>query len=274
MVTIAAAIGLGIALVAVEHRAAALWLAIPTAFIILLAVQSLSGWPRLSAIALGIAALLTLILGRGSPGQFWQTWLAIAGALAVYLLAWNALLKPYINKEAAGQIQTLNGDATPRALVVYHAGRSTLQQRACTALARALADNGWRVDVATIGGQAPTRVKCYDLLVLGTPTYEWLPADRMRQYLREVADLRGRPTVLIISAMGMPEHAVAAMERLVSAAGGRVVRSLPIRVRNNARSYGTNDLEEIMRHEAAALDIPVISAPPVPGPAHPVGGHR
>ncbi|MGI5917765.1 MAG: flavodoxin family protein [Anaerolineae bacterium] len=268
IVTIAA--GLAALLVSAEHRSAAILLSIPAAFLITLAIQSLPALPRLSAILSAVTLVLTLLFGRGSSEQFGQTWLAIGVTLAVYLPAWNAGLRVYVNKEAAEPIQTLNPDATARALVIYHPGRSSLQHRANTAFARALAANGWRVDVGTIGQHTPTRLKCYDLLVLGTPTYEWAPSDRMRHYLRDVGDLRNRPVVLIVSAMGAPQHAVESMERLVSALNGRVIRSLPLRVRNNARAYGTNDLDEIMAREAAAIDMPTggtaAGSPPASAP--------
>jgi hypothetical protein len=237
-------------------RLVAVLVAIPVAVLITIAIQSMLALPSFSIVLILVAIAAPIVFRWIDPTLFRQTWIATGIALAVYLLAFNALLLPYVNHEVVSEVKTLNPEGTARALVVYHPGRSELQERASAAFAEGLAANGWRVDLTTASRQAPTDLSGYDLLVLGTPTYDWAPSSRILRYLKSLGDLQGQRTVLIVSAMRMTGQSLPALERRACQANGEVIQSLPLWASSNERMYGIADPEEIMRQKAGEIPVP------------------
>ena len=237
-------------------RLVAVLVAIPVAVLITIAIQSMLALPSFSIVLILVAIAAPIAFRWIDPTLFRQTWIATGIALAAYLLAFNALLLPYANHEVVSEVKMLNPEGTARALVVYHPGRSELQERANAAFAEGLAANDWRVDLTTASRQAPTDLSGYDLLVLGTPTYDWAPSGRILRYLKSLGDLQGQRTVLIVSAMRMTEQSLPALERRVRQANGEVIKSLPLWASSNERMYGIADPEEIMRQKAGEIPVP------------------
>jgi len=236
-----------------RSRLTAVLVAIPAAAFITLAVISVSALPVFALILTLIGVAVPVAFRWIDPMLFRQTWIAIGIALVTYLLGFYALLLPYANHEVVSGVTTINPAGASKALVVYHPGRSDLQERACTAYAEGLAANGWRVDITTASRRAPTDLSGYDLLVLGTPTYDWAPSRRLTAYLRGLGDLQGKRTVLVVSAMRMTDQAVRALEQQVRAAHGEVVASHPVWANGNVRLYGIEAPEEFMRQKAGEL---------------------
>jgi hypothetical protein len=238
------------------YWAVAVIVAVPAALLVFLALESVFALPAFSIVLALIAIAVPVTFRWVNVELFRQTWIATGIALAAYLLAHHLILLPYVNREVASEVKTLNPAGTAAALVVYHPGRSNLQQRANTAFAEGLAANGWRVDLTTASHQAPTDLSGYDLLVLGTPTYDWAPSDRIKRYLADLGNLNGRPTVLIVSAMRMTGQSLPTMEKLVRQANGGVTKSLSLWTSGNERMYGIGEPQEIMRREAGAIAVP------------------
>jgi hypothetical protein len=72
-----------------------------------------------------------------------------------------------------------------------------------------------------------------------------------------LGDLKGHPTVTIISGAGYTELSQPAMERLVHKADGQLVESLAVwSMRPNEELYGTNDAMEAMRQAAQGISLP------------------
>jgi hypothetical protein len=237
-------------------RLVAVLVAIPVALLITIAIQGMLALPAFSIVLILVAIAAPIAFHWIDAELFRQTWIAIGIALVAYVLAFNALLLSYMNHEVVSEVKTLNPQGTARALVVYHPGRSELQERANVAFAEGLAANGWRVDLTTASRQAPTDLSGYDLLVLGTPTYDWAPSGRILRYLKSLGDLQGQRTVLIVSAMRMTEQALPALEKRVRRANGEVVKSLPLWTNGNERMYGIGSPEEIMRQKAGEIPMP------------------
>jgi hypothetical protein len=218
-------------------------------------------FPAVAIILLVLAALLVAVgwwTYRATDGAFVNLVTVSALTLAVLSLSWYGLLSSWINQGVVSAVETVNPDGdTGTALIVYHPGKSSFQRDVSDAFADGLVSNGWRVEITTASLRAPKDLSSYDLLVLGAPTYDWLPAKPIQAYVARLGDLAGKPTVTIISGAGYTELSQPAMERLVHEAGGQLVRSLAVwTMRPNEDLYGTNDAKEAMRQAAQQISLP------------------
>ena len=140
--------------------------------------------------------------------------LGILSAYAIYKM----------NTDVVSDITVLNPNGTKgTVLVVYHPGISDFQTRVTNAFANGLVSNGYRVEVTTASGQAPTDLSKYSLLVLGSPTYGGSPSQPFSRYLSSLGDLKGKPTAVICTAAG--NSAVAIMKNAVEESKGVIVDS-------------------------------------------------
>jgi flavorubredoxin len=164
----------------------------------------------------------------------------------------------WLNAEVVSRIEVLNPTGvTGKALVVYHAGRSDFQQRVTYAFAQALVSNGWRVEITTASAQAPTDLTAYDLLVVGGPTYYFVPARPIRNYVRRLGDLGGQAAATIVTAMGAGERSASVMEKQIQEANGDLVKALLLfTMRPNEDLYGINDAEEIATQAGKEIPAP------------------
>jgi hypothetical protein len=218
-------------------------------------------FPAVAVVLLILAALLLAgcwWMYRAVDGAFIRLLALSAITLAVLFVSWYGLLSPWINAEVVSTPEILNAEGdTGTALVVYHPGKSDFQRDVSYAFAEGLVSHGWRVEITTASSQTPTDLSEFDLLVLGSPTYDWLPAEPVQAYVDRLGDLAGKPVVTIISGAGYTELSQPAMERLVQEAGGQVVKSLAVwSMRPNEDLYGINDATEAMRRAAQGISLP------------------
>ncbi len=151
------------------------------------------------------------------------------GLIAVFaaLAAWGMWMMIGRNREVVSEVTILNpGGGTGNALVVYHPGKSDFQRRVFAGFAEGLVANGWQVEITTPSPQAPADLAGYDLLVLGGATYGFQPNRPIRTYVGRLGDLGGKPTVTIITALGMGERSTGIMEQLVRQANGNLIKAL------------------------------------------------
>lgn len=215
------------------------WVAFPAVSIVL-AILTIALAARLSWLQRGI-------LAKGVP--------VAAITLAGLLLGWNGLLTTLIvNSEVVSELEVLNPTGSRTALIVYHPGRSGFPKLIHDAFAEGLASAGWRVEITTASSHATTDLSSYDLLVLGTPTYNWLPSQPIQQYLQGLGDLRGKPTIVIVSAEGYYGVSLPAMERLVREANGSLVKSLALRTGSN-NVNGFTDPAAIVHKAAGEISL-------------------
>ena len=192
-------------------------------------------------------------------------WMGLIAVLAV-IAAWAGWLFAGRNREVASEVTTLNPDGeTGRALVVYHPGKSDFQNRVFAGFAQGLVANGWRVEVTTPSPQTPTGMADYDLLVLGGPTYGFTPNRPILTYVSRLGDLGGKPTVTIITALGMGERSSGRMQQLVRQANGNLVKSLVLykaRPNDDDNPVGGRQNQDIavqMATQAAKeIELPVV----------------
>ena len=148
-------------------------------------------------------------------------------ALVAAIVAWAAWLFSGRNRDVVSEVRILNPEGDEgTALVVYHPGKSDFQGKVFAGFAEGLVANGWRVEMTTPSSQAPTDLMGYDLLILGGPTYGFAPNRPIQRYLSRLGDLGGKPTVTIITALGMGERSTEMMQRLVQEANGNLIKAL------------------------------------------------
>jgi uncharacterized membrane protein (UPF0136 family) len=214
-----------------------------------------------ASIALVLIAVL-LIAGcwwayRATDGAFVRLLVVGVGTIVV-LYAPSGPLSYWLNREVVRPLEVLNPEGEAgTALVAYHPGKSSFQRDVSHAFAEGLASKGWRVEITTASSEAPTDLSGYDLLVLGAPTYDWLPAKRLQTYVKGLGDLAAQPTVTIISGAGYTELSQPAMEELVREANGELVESLAVwSARPNDEIHGISDPLNAMRQAARAISLP------------------
>jgi len=144
-----------------------------------------------------------------------------------------------IDKEYARDPVTLNPGGGAAALVVYHPGLTGFQLSATMAYAEGLADAGWRVEVHTAGGLAPTDITGYGLLVLGSPTYGAAPAPSIPSYMNKLGSLDGVKVAVVMT--GSTDPGTDAMVSLVEQRGGEVVDVVEL----SKMPWGSLDLEPV-----------------------------
>jgi hypothetical protein len=232
-------------------------IAVPVSFLMVFGIQSYP-IPVLAILLIVIPALLPLAFFLINKELFKKTWIMVSIFLIVLLVLWNMVLLGYMNHEVKSEVKTINPTGTTgTALVVYHPGRSDFQETVNTAFAEGLAEKGWSIDMTTASSEAPTDLSKYDLLVLGTPTYDWAPSGRIKKYLKGLSDLGGKPTVIIVSAAGSSDQSVPTMEKLVQQANGKLIKSFPLwTLAPNDEMYGISDPVEIMRQAANDISLP------------------
>ena len=152
-----------------------------------------------------------------------MTWILVLGVLAV---AWVSSYL-WLNAETVSGIEVQNpAGQAGTALVVDHPGRGSFHVRVVSGFVDGLVAGGWRVEITTASGRAPTDLSGYDLLVLGSPTYWFTPSWPIRRYLDRLGDLVGQVTVTIITGMGAGERSAFLMQRKVQEANGELVSGL------------------------------------------------
>lgn len=204
------------------------------------------------------AGTFALIVARNRA----QTPLALGTIVVMCLigvLAWNFILMPWVNQPVIREVTRLNPDGEAgRAFVVYHPGRSDLQEQAVTGYVDGLVDAGWQVDLTTASEQTPADLTDYDLLVVGAQSYTWAPARPVQDYLRRVGDLDSLPVIAILSGLGETGPANDVMRDLIEEVNGEFMTIHNIwQLRPIDDLYGTDDPYDAMRQMAQQLEAEV-----------------
>jgi len=188
---------------------------------------------------------------------------SVTGAVmaAALLLAWivtyDRAFTRRMHAETVSPVTYLGGDGSAgHAFIVYHSTRGGFQRALQTALADSLITQGWSVDITTASRETPKDVSGYDLLVIGSPSYDWIPARPVVSFLRRARHLDGKPVLIVVSGGGMTERTAKILHRRVERAHGTVLGALELWTkRPNAERHGSTDPLEIMRREGSALSL-------------------
>ena len=207
--------------------------------------------PILAAV-LGLVLFVLLLWG---VRRFYRAHKVLFLGLVAILLVLTGLLYVWLNLDVVSDVQVLNpGGSQGSALLVYHPGKSAFPQQVVQAFAEGLVAGGWRVEITTASAKAPQDVSGYNLLVLASPTYGFMPAQPMQRYVRRLSDLHGQRTVTIVTAMGAGDYSSEIMQRLVRAANGNLAKALLLTtLAPNDDRYGSNDALAIARQAGLEL---------------------
>jgi hypothetical protein len=187
------------------------------------------------------------------------------GIMLAVVVAAGALSYVWLTREVASEVQVLNPEGgAGTALVVYHPGKTDFHEKVTSGFADGLVANGWSVDVTTASWRAPTGLAGYDLLVVGGPTYWFLPARPIRRYLARLGDLDGMRTVTIITAAGAGERASSVMQRQVREANGELIDAL---VLNRMRPNDDDNYVDTNQNRALAVEMATHAAKQIAPPA-------
>jgi hypothetical protein len=187
---------------------------------------------------------------RETSGRMWMRTIIVIGLIAV---VWWGLFMPWVNKNWVSDIEVINPDGEATALVAYYPGRSGFQEEIATAFTEGLVANGWRVEMTTVSTETPTDLGKYGLVVVGSPTYMLAPSPRVQNYLKS-ADFGGAQTVIMSSGLVASGSALAQMETLVEASGGRVIDQLDLKTGSGME--GMTNPDELARDAAQAIPLP------------------
>lgn len=166
-----------------------------------------------------------------------------------------------IKRETVTPLTTLNtAGSTGKALLVYHPGLSDFPDRVTAGFADGLAQSGWRIDRTTASREAPTDVKAYDLIVLGSPVYADAAAAPLRDYIARVGDFHEKPVIVVFTAARDAATAIEAVAAMVTRAHGKVVGRFGYTTRANksANPYPGSNAEnavEMARDAGRSLAI-------------------
>ena len=189
---------------------------------------------------------------------------ALGVMLAVVVVA-GVLSYIWLTREVASEVQVLNPDGgAGTALVVYHPGKTDFQERVTSGFAEGLVSNGWRVEVTTASARAPADLAGYDLLVVGGPTYWFMPGLSIRRYVSRLGDLGGMRTVTIVTAAGAGERASSALQTQVREANGELVHALLL---NRMRPNDDDNFVDARQNRALAVEMATRSAKQIPPPS-------
>ncbi len=196
-------------------------------------------------------------------GAFWKGLFLAIAVVVVVAIAALAWVQWRIGQETVTPVSVANaGGSTGKALLVYQPGLSSFTRKVTTAFAQGLVAAGWEVSTTTASSQAPAAVQNYDLIVLGSPVYGGAAAKPLTSYVERVADFKGKPVVIILTAAGAVDAAIEATQTLVSAAKGVPVRSLglttmrPNDEANKYRGSNTDRAIQIAREAGQTLKLP------------------
>jgi hypothetical protein len=177
-----------------------------------------------------------------------------AGTAFAWIAGYHFLYTERRSPSVARQVESVGQGGRGRVLIAFHPGRSDFQTRLQRALAERMAACGWRVDLVTAHPSSPNNAEAYDLVVFGTPAYNFRPATPLLRYLKRLRALDGKRVVLLVTGGGITDSALRFLRRRVEAKGARIIRSLEIwTTRANAERYDAEDPLEIVRLAGVSL---------------------
>ena len=213
--------------------------------------------PGVCAVLFVCAVALLLVLWE----MAFRACMTGAVTAAMLLIAWICIYdigySRRMHAETVSPVTNFGGDGSVgRAFIVYHATRGGFQSALQTALAEVLVSRGWSVDITTASRETPKDLSGYDLLVIGSPSYNWIPARPVVSFVRRVRNFNGKPVLIVVSGGGYTERTACVLRRRVERAHGTVLDAMELWTRHpNVERYGTTDPIEIIRRAGSALSL-------------------
>ncbi len=164
------------------------------------------------------------------PEKRWKKMLFIALiVLLVVFASIFAFLEWTVYREVVTPVEVLNSAGTKTALVIYHPGIQPFGHDVAYGYADGLAENGWRVEIATASPEAPTNLENYSMLALIWPIYDFGPGPTITNHIKRIGDLQGIDTAVVCIGGGInPFDAASTMRRTVQDANGTIIAELTL----------------------------------------------
>jgi hypothetical protein len=112
------------------------------------------------------------------------------------------------------------------ALIVYDPDPFyNLDQQLCETFGKKLADNGWRVTIASVAAASQSADSSYDLYVFCANTYNWAPDWALSRFVKNHTRLEGKNTVAIIVGGGTTGRSQRLFESLIKFKNAKLIDS-------------------------------------------------
>lgn len=150
-------------------------------------------------------------------------WKRILLGVASLLLGGVVIVTVAVEREAEYTLQSLGAEGERKALILYHPSRDAqFTDELSLAIAEGLKASGYAVDRATLTGDTPAQPTGYQLLVVVSNTFFWMPDLPTLRYLKR-ARLDRIPTVGVTAGAGSTTRAEKMLEQALSDSGAAVV---------------------------------------------------
>jgi hypothetical protein len=136
--------------------------------------------------------------------------------LALILVAWTVLTFWVESKGPARSVELGGSQNGQRALIVYDPDPFyNLDQQVCEAFGQSLANNGWKVMVATVTAVNKKQTDHFDLYVFCANTYNWSPDWSVRDFIIDNQSLDKKNIVAITLGAGTTGRSKRILESLI-----------------------------------------------------------
>jgi len=181
--------------------------------------------------------------------------------LVPVLIFWG-LLTLWVEKEGPyDKLELGIVNAPKKALIVYDPDPFyNLDQQVCETFGTVLADNNYKVTIATViaAKEITPTVKDFDLYVFCTNTYNWYPDWAVKRFIEQKIDLTNQNVIAITLGAGATSHSQKVLETLIENKKGKLIDSKSfwlLKPNDESQSKTTNVKEALEMTKSWALEI-------------------
>lgn len=154
--------------------------------------------------------------------NFRRLLILLAAILSVWIILtiWVEIEGPYHKLEIGVNSQT------HRALIVYDPDPIyNLDQQVCESFGQALANNEWRVIIATVAAAKKIKDTSFQLYVFCANTYNWSPDWSITRFLKTHAAIQNKNVVGITLGGGSTSSSQKILEKIIQDKNGKLISS-------------------------------------------------
>jgi hypothetical protein len=146
--------------------------------------------------------------------------------LVLISISWTALTLWVEQEGAAKDVELGNSENGKTALIVYDPDPFyNLDQQVCEAFGQSLADNGWKVHVATVAAAKKLQTLPVNLYVFCANTYNWSPDWAIRDFIKSNTLINEKNVVAITLGAGTTGRSQRLLESYIKSKNGNLIAS-------------------------------------------------
>jgi hypothetical protein len=150
----------------------------------------------------------------------------LAFTLALISIGWTALTLWVEQEGAAKDVELGNSENGKTALIVYDPDPFyNLDQQVCEAFGQSLADDGWKVHVATVAAAKKLRTTSVNLYVFCANTYNWSPDWALSNFIKSDTLINSKNVVAITLGAGTTGRSQRLLESYIKSKNGNLIAS-------------------------------------------------